>query len=52
VLETLRDDRDEDLAWAGLVELSRAPGLYRELGRPMPGSQHLLELAAAVADVP
>jgi hypothetical protein len=52
VLETLRDDRDEDLAWAGLVELSRAPRLYRELGRPVPGSQHLLELAAAVADVP
>jgi hypothetical protein len=52
VLETLRDDRDEDVAWAGLAELSRAPGLYRELGPPMPGSQHLLELAAAVADAP
>jgi hypothetical protein len=50
VLETLRDDRDQDLAWAGLVELSRAPGLYRELGPPVPESEHLLELAAAVAD--
>ncbi|HSS54011.1 MAG TPA: hypothetical protein VLK79_05125 [Gaiellales bacterium] len=52
VLETLRDERDEDLAWAGLVELSRAPGLYRELGPAMPGSQHLLELAATVAESP
>ena len=52
VLETLRDDRDEDLAWAGLIELSRAPGLYRELGPAMPESRHLLELAAAVADAP
>lgn len=52
VLETLRNDRDEDVAWAGLIELSRAPGLYRELGPPMPGSQHLLELAATVADSP
>jgi hypothetical protein len=52
VLETLRDERDEDVAWAGLIELSRAPGLYRELGPPMAGSQHLLELAAAVADAP
>jgi hypothetical protein len=33
VLETLRDDRDEDVVWAGLTELSRAPGLYRELAR-------------------
>ena len=52
VLETLRDERDEDLAWAGLVELSRAPGLYYELGPAMPGSQHLLELAATVAEAP
>jgi hypothetical protein len=52
VLETLRNDRDEDVAWAGLIELSRAPGLYRELGPPMAGSQHLLELAATVADYP
>ncbi len=52
VLETLRDERDEDLAWAGLIELSRAPGLYRELGPPIPGSRDLLELAAAVSDAP
>jgi len=52
VLEMLRDDRDEDVVWAGLTELSRSPDLYRELGSPMPGSQQLLQLAAAVADGP
>jgi hypothetical protein len=52
VLEMLRDERDEEVVWAGLTELSRAPGLYRELGPPMPGSEELLELAAAVADAP
>jgi len=52
VLEMLRDDREEEVVWAGVTELSRAPALYRELGPPMPGSQQLLELAAAVADAP
>jgi hypothetical protein len=33
-----------------LIELSRAPGLYRELGPVMPGAA-LLELAAT-ADAP
>jgi hypothetical protein len=52
VLEMLRDDHEEEVVWAGLTELSRAPGLYRELGPPMPGSQQLVELVAAVADAP
>ena len=50
VVEMLRDDREQDIVWAALIELSRAPGLYRALGPPVPGSQHLLELTAAVAD--